>query len=137
MRELTAILARRLSIAIVDDDASVRVGLQRLCEVFGLCASTYASGPAFLDDLRARRLRVECLLLDAHMPEMAGLELHHHLVASGMEIPTIILTADDALGMEARGDSAGTLLYLRKPVTSEDLLGAIVVATTRCPPLPG
>ena len=137
MRELTAILARRLSIAIVDDDASVRIGLQRLCEVFGLNAATYASGPDFLDDLRARRRRVECLLLDAHMPEMAGLELHHHLVASGMEIPTIILTADDALGMETCGDGAGTLLYLRKPVTSEDLLRAIAVVTARCPPLRG
>jgi FixJ family two-component response regulator len=129
MRELNAILTRCLSIAIVDDDVSVRVGLQRLCGAFGLAPVTYASGPDFLDDLRSHHPRVDCLLLDAHMPDMAGLELHRTLLAGGIEIPTIILTADDALGGENRGNGSDTLSYLRKPVTSDDLLRAIAAAT--------
>ena len=112
-------------ISIVDDDASVRIGLQRLCEVFGLNAATYASGPDFLDDLRAGRRRVECLLLDAHMPEMAGLELHHQLVASGVEIPTIMLTTTDDPREIQRCYQLGCNVYITKPVEYEPFIEAI------------
>src|SRR5262249_34312518 len=39
---------RRATVAIVDDDPSVRVSLRRLCEAFGLSATAYASGRELL-----------------------------------------------------------------------------------------
>ncbi|HEY1307332.1 MAG TPA: response regulator [Vicinamibacterales bacterium] len=119
------------SIAIVDDDASVRVSLKRLCTVFGLHATTYGSGREFLSALEDGAPRADCLLLDAHMPEMTGSELQRHLVAKGIHIPTIVFTADDTPELLAHYTATGVVAFLRKPLSSEDLLAAIERAVRR------
>jgi FixJ family two-component response regulator len=116
-----------ISVAIVDDDASVRVGLLRLCAAFGLQASVYASGPEFLASLADGVAPADCLLLDAHMPEMTGAELQRHLLAQGFSIPTIFFTADDAPMAHLQADT-GTVMYLRKPVSGERLFATIADA---------
>ena len=55
---------RPISVAIVDDDAPVRLSLRRLCEVFGLTATAYASAREFLASLERGSSRADCLLLD-------------------------------------------------------------------------
>ena len=60
--------APQITIAIIDDDALVRVSLLRLCEAFGWSARTYASGREFLASLATRDVRPDCLVLDAHSP---------------------------------------------------------------------
>jgi CheY-like chemotaxis protein len=87
---------RRVSIAIVDDDQSVRVSLRRLCEVLDMSATAYASGREFVASLDGGAPSPDCLLLDVQMPEMSGLELQRHLVATGRSIPTVAYTAGDA-----------------------------------------
>lgn len=116
---------RPISVAIVDDDASVRVSLRRLCQVFGLNAEAYASGHDFLASLADGSARPDCLVLDAHMPQMTGSELLQHLNAAGTCIPTIVCTADDTPEVRARHAAAGFVAYLQKPVGGERLLDAI------------
>jgi CheY-like chemotaxis protein len=116
---------RRISIAVVDDDASVRVSLRRLCEVFGLSATAYASGREFLASLADGAPAVDCLLLDAHMPGMTGAELHHQLVAKGLRIPTIVFTGDDPPEALPEQAAARIVAYLRKPLASKELFAAI------------
>ena len=65
-------------IVIVDDEESVRTGLRRLCVSLGLRASVYASGSEFLQSLAAGVAPPECVLLDAHMPHMSGLDVQRH-----------------------------------------------------------
>lgn len=125
---------RRISIAIVDDDASVRVSLQRLCEVFDLHATAYASGHEYLASIDSDTPRADCLLLDAHMPGMTGSELHRILTARGVRIPTIVITADDAPELSAHYTMSGIVAYLRKPLACEDLLPAIEQAVRRRSP---
>lgn len=117
--------ARRVSVAIVDDDSGVRVGLQRLCEVFNLRATAYASGHEFLASLDKGTVRADCLLLDAHMPLMTGAELQRDLIARGVQIPTIVFTGDDPSDVAAHYADANIVAYLRKPLDSDDLLAAI------------
>lgn len=45
--------APRVSVAIVDDEESVRVSLRRLCHALGLDATVFASGLELLDFLEA------------------------------------------------------------------------------------
>ena len=116
---------KRISVAIVDDDPSVRVSLHRFCMVSDLDATAYASGREFLNALAAGAARPDCLLLDAHMPEMTGLELQRHLVARGVRIPTVVVTADDAPDVPAQYFTDGSTGYLRKPFSGETLLAAI------------
>jgi FixJ family two-component response regulator len=114
-----------LSIAIVDDEESVRVAMRRLCRALGFDATAFASGLAFIESVEADDVRADCLLLDAHMPAMTGLEVHKHLVGRGDRIPTIVCTADDAPEVRARYLAAGVADYLRKPIGADELLAAI------------
>jgi FixJ family two-component response regulator len=123
----------RISIAIVDDEESVRIALRRLCGALGLNPTIYASGRELIDSLDAGAPRPDCLLLDAHMPHMTGLELHQHLTHGGVNLPTIVYTADDAPEAQARYVATGVTEYLRKPIGADELLAAIerVMATRR------
>jgi FixJ family two-component response regulator len=124
-------------IAIIDDEESVRTGLRRLCVSLGLRASVFGSGREFLDSLAAGAAAPQCLLLDAHMPHMSGLEVQRNLVDAGVNIPTIVYTADDAPEAEARFVAAGVSAYLRKPIAGDELLTAIERVMTPTPPTAG
>jgi FixJ family two-component response regulator len=109
-------------IAIVDDDPAVLKALSRLLRSRSLRVQTYQSGREFLAALRGG-LPV-CLIVDFHMPEMNGFELHQHLVSNGLQIPTILITADGDAALQ--GFSEGDLVAsLRKPVQEEPLFSAI------------
>ena len=119
----------RVSVAIVDDEESVRVSLRRLCYALGLDATVFASGPELIDSLDAGSPPPDCLLLDAHMPDMTGLEVQHCLTSRGQSFPVLVYTADDAPEARARYLAAGAREYLRKPLGSDELFAAVVRAT--------
>jgi len=112
-------------VAIVDDDESVRIGLRRLCRAFGLSVSVYASGREFLVALDHDPSCAECVILDTHMPDMSGIEVQRRLLASGVCIPTIVVTADEDANAPSRYNPAGIVAYLTKPVSGDDLLAAV------------
>lgn len=118
-------LAHRTSIAIVDDEESIRVSLRRLCAAVGLDAAIYESGQEFIAALDAGGTAPDCLLLDAHMPRMTGLEVHQQLVRRSVSFPTVIYTADDAPEAQARYRAAGVAEYLLKPIGADELLAAL------------
>jgi FixJ family two-component response regulator len=120
-----------ISVAIVDDEPSVRSSLRRLCSVLGLCPSVYASGKDFLDSLGQERPLPDCLLLDAQMPEMTGLEVHQRMLQLGIRVPTVVFTAAEAPEVRTRYLAAGVAEYLRKPMSGDDLLAAIERAVKR------
>jgi len=64
------------------------------------------------------------------MPGMTGLELHHHLSASGKPIPTVLITAYTDDGVRERALAAGVIGYLSKPFEEDDLLACIRSALT-------
>ena len=113
-------------IAIVDDDPAVLRALKRLLSARSYCAETYESAGQFLASLRDRL--PECLIVDQQMPEMTGLELQRRLTQSGIEIPTIVITAYDESGMRERCKSAGAIALLAKPLQENALLAAIADA---------
>ena len=117
----------RMSVAIVDDDESVRRALQRLLHASDLIAETYASGQEFLDSLKSRR-RPDCLVLDLQMPGMNGLEVQRELTNAGLRLPVVVITGHDEPGAGARCLSAGAAAYLRKPFDDRTILDAIAAA---------
>jgi FixJ family two-component response regulator len=114
-------------VAIVDDDASVRKALSTLLDAFSFEADTYGSAAEFLQSLHTGI--PECLIVDLQMPEMTGLELQHHLVRGGFNIPTIVITAHDEFGAQERCRSAGAKAYLVKPIQEDTLIAAIKAGT--------
>ena len=107
-------------IAVVDDDPAVLKALSRLLRSHAFRARTYGSGREFLAALPAGL--PDCLIVDLQMPEMNGLELQQHLVSSGIEIPTILITAYADIALR---DHSGLVASLRKPLQEKALFDAI------------
>jgi FixJ family two-component response regulator len=74
-------------IAVVDDDASMLKSIERLLGAYGFATKVFASAETFLD-LNAA-VNADCLLIDIHLGGMSGIELRHHLTASGCKLPVI------------------------------------------------
>lgn len=106
-------------VAIVDDDEPMRLATSNLLESAGFTTATFADAEAFLGSAHHRG--VACLVTDMRMPGMTGLELHESLVASGSDIPTVLITAyaDEITRIRAR--KAGIVCFLPKPVPPEEL----------------
>jgi FixJ family two-component response regulator len=120
----------RVSVAIVDDEESVRTSLRRLCLALGLEATVFASGSELVEYLDAGSAAPDCVLLDAHMPDMTGLEVQQLLTRRGTRFPVLVYTADDAPEAQARYMAAGAADYLRKPLGSDELFAAVTRAVS-------
>lgn len=121
----------RLSIAVVDDEESVRVALRRLCVAYGFQAQTFASVEQLFDSLDGQRF--DCLVLDAHMPGYGGLDAQAWLHESGIRIPAVIITGRDDDEMRIRSREVGATACLCKPIDAEILFGAIRLAVRNSP----
>ncbi|MBB1604903.1 MULTISPECIES: response regulator transcription factor [Pseudomonas] len=105
-------------IAVVDDDESVRAALQSLLRASGYRVRNYSSA---LDFLAAAPGEAQCLVSDVQMPGMSGLQLHARLIAMGLRIPVIFITAyPEAV--------PAPLACLPKPFDAERLLACIETA---------
>lgn len=118
-----------LPVAVVDDDASVRKALGRLLRASGYKVKVFASGAELLESIDAQAL--ECIVLDVHMPSVNGLDVQATLLARGIKVPIIFITAYDDNALRERALKQGAAAYLRKPLTEQTLLNAITTAV--CP----
>ena len=117
-------------IAIVDDDLSVRRALSRLVRLAGYVVESFASAREFLAS--APRGRTACLVLDIHLNGgMSGFDLQERLVADGVTIPTIFITAHDNARTRERVKQSGVAGFLSKPFGDQALLDLLGKET--CP----
>ena len=116
-------------IAIVDDDASVRKALGRLLSASSFDIKSYGSARDFLKSLQLGT--PDCLVVDLHMPELTGFDLQRQLMRSGINIPTIVITAYPEPGLRERCESAGAAAFLIKPFDATALIGEINSAVHR------
>jgi len=113
------------TIHIVDDDPQVRESLDLLVGSVGLKARTYRSAEEFLEDYEDDSDLPKCLILDIRMPGMGGLRLQETLVAKGMKLPVIMITAFGDVSMAVRAMQAGAVDFIEKPFNRQTLLERI------------
>jgi len=116
-------------IAIVDDDLSVRMGLERLIRSVGWKPETFASAQEFL--ARSRAESPNCILLDLQLPGLSGLDLQKQMAEVGLDIPIVFLTGHGNIPDSVRAMKAGAVQFLTKPVDERELLQAIEEAVER------
>lgn len=113
----------RLTVAIVDDDETVRRALRRMVSSLAYIPLEFSSGKAFLASLHDSKFG--CVLLDLHMPELNGIDVLVQLRGAGYTLPAIIITGGDEPKMRARCMQAGASAYLIKPIERDDVRTAI------------
>ncbi len=118
-------------IALVDDEASVRIALGRLLRMADYEVLAYASGEEFLAALGD--CMPDCVLLDVHLPGLTGIEVQMRLQDDHLQLPVVFITASDDPAIERNALRAGGLRMLRKPFSSEELLASIVFALQSVP----
>ena len=113
-------------VAVVEDDESYRVALQRLLKSAGLPVLSFASAEDFLNS--GEQHETGCLIADIRMPGMSGLDLQARLNADHCPIPTIFITAHGDEKMRLQAMRGGAVKFLAKPFDCSILLEAVRVA---------
>jgi two-component system, chemotaxis family, CheB/CheR fusion protein len=108
------------TIFVVDDDASVREAMSRFLQEEGWLVEVYGSAEAFLQAYRPGR--EGCLVVDAWMPRIGGLELLERLQTEGGAPPAIVITGHADIPLAVRAMKAGAMAFLEKPVRYDELV---------------
>ncbi len=111
------------TVYVIDDDPSVRDGLDSLLRSVGYDTHGFASPRDFLASPRFEG--PACIVLDVRMPDASGLDFQDELARAGYAIPIVFLTGHGDVPMSVRAMKAGAVEFLLKPFREQDLLDAI------------
>ena len=110
-------------VSIVDDDESVREGLESLLTSMQMRVIAFVSAEAFLAS--EARSTTACLLLDFMLTGMSGRELQQELQLDERPPAIIFITAAADEQFKKLVLSRGAIACLQKPFDEAELLSAI------------
>jgi two-component system response regulator FixJ len=108
---------------VIDDDSSARNGLSRLLRAAGYPVHAFDSANKFLEYVD--EYTSGCILLDIRMPGMSGDELALELKNRRVNLPIIVVSADDDQENKRLAKDIGAVGFFRKPVDGTALLDMI------------
>jgi two-component system CheB/CheR fusion protein len=114
---------------VVDDDDAVRSAIMETLEGDGRTVAGFPSGEAFLQAFRPGV--GDCVLIDAGLPGMSGIDLLEALRAAGSDLPAIVITGQSDVMMAIRAMKAGASDFFEKPVDGPSLLASVARALER------
>ncbi len=113
----------RQTVLIVEDDLATGEALCDLLDSAGVSAQRFASAEEFIEAWNPAT--AGCLILDARLPGMSGIELQARLVESGINVPIIVMTAHGDVPMARKALKTGAVDFLIKPFHDGEFLQAI------------
>jgi len=123
---------RKKVIAVLDDEAKMRLALARLLKTHGYDVAPFESGDDFLKTVESDR--PDCMLLDLHMPRTTGFDVLESMFSMRVGVPIIVITGHDEPGNAERVRDLGAADYLLKPLDESILIEAIQRACTGASP---
>jgi two-component system CheB/CheR fusion protein len=117
------------TIFVIDDDKTVRDAMRMVFELEGYAIETFGSAEEFLS--KPHPQTVGCLLIDAYLPGMDGLDLLKKLTAEKHHLPSIMITGRSDVGMAVEAMKSGASDFIDKPVGTTELLDAVARALER------
>ena len=113
-------------IYVVDDDPHIRGAIREVLEGGGHVVEDYADCEAFLAaDIAGKG---GCLLIDAYLPGMTGLELLHKLNSGARLLPAIMITGNSDVAIAVEAMKAGASDFIEKPIGAPELLAGVARA---------
>ena len=116
-------------VSVVDEDCQVRRTIQQLCNIMNLDFEGFASGAAFLDAIESDH--VGCVVTELKVPDINGIQIQETLIAHGINLPLIFLTAHATVPIAVRALRAGAFHLFEKPVPQQELWNSIQEAIER------
>ena len=113
----------RSTVFVVDDDEEMRRSLKRMLESVKLPVQAFSTAREFLEAFEPASRG--CLVLDVRMPGMSGMELQNRLLARGITIPIIFITAHGDIPMSVEAMKKGAADFIVKPFRVQVLLDRI------------
>lgn len=114
---------QRLTVYIVDDDASVRDSLALMLGLSGYSTALFADAEAFLAAWQPQWSG--CVVADLRLPGRTGIELQAELRARASSLPFIIITAHGDVPTARIAFQAAAVDFLEKPFDHAQLRAAI------------
>jgi two-component system CheB/CheR fusion protein len=111
---------------VVDDDDEVRDAICSVLEDAGLATQAFSSAEAFLEAYHPGG--DACLLVDAYLPGIGGLELLQRLATAGHQLPTMMITGNGDIAIAVEAMKAGAMEFIEKPIGRLDLLAGVTRA---------
>jgi two-component system CheB/CheR fusion protein len=111
------------TIFVVDDDRTVREALRDLFEADGRVVEIFDSCEAFLAVYRPGQQG--CLLVDARLPGMSGLELLRRLKGEQHRLPAIMITGHGDVATAVQAMKAGAADFIEKPIGYKELVAGV------------
>ena len=121
------------TVMIVEDDEMIREMMDISLSQAGYGVIAVGSGESALDLLK--RVKVNLVLLDIHMPRMSGLDVLMAMARMGRNTPPVLMvTANRQADTIAEAMRLGCAGYMAKPFAPGDLLGRVARALATRPP---
>ena len=111
------------TVYVVDDDASMRVALDRMFRSASFAVKTFDSPTAFLS--HNHDAAPCCAVLDLRMPVLDGLALQARLREDGRMLPVVFITGHGDVPTSVRAMKTGAIDFIEKPFENEDLIAAV------------
>lgn len=111
---------------VVDRDDLFRDTIRGVLESSDYQVQDYASCEAFLKDY-SPGLRA-CLLVDAHLPGMEGVELLHRLRRNGDDLPAVMISGSSEVSIAVDAMKAGASDFIEKPFGRSEVLQSVARA---------
>jgi two-component system, chemotaxis family, CheB/CheR fusion protein len=108
---------------VVDDDGDLRRAIRGMLEQDGHLVEDYEDGESFLDAYLPGR--DACLLVDANLPGISGLDILKQLKSAGHSVPAIMITGQSDVPMAVKAMKAGATDFLEKPIHGVELLAGV------------
>jgi FixJ family two-component response regulator len=119
----SSILPKGKVVFVVDDDPSTLKGVKRLLREHGFDCVLFKSAEALqkCDNFD----QAFCIVLDINLNDDSGIEVRHKLIAAGISLPVVYITANDNHATRMAAMESGCIAYLTKPFSVKSLIEPI------------
>ena len=108
------------TLAIIDDDASVRDALSMLLKLEGFSSRTFDDGDSFLEAVAG--MAPVGVILDLNLPGRSGLDVLRRLAGLRFEPPVFVISGQPDVAVAVEAMKLGALDFFEKPFSASVLI---------------
>ena len=111
------------SVFIIGDEDAAQNAMSETLRAFGFTVELYGSPKSFLQ--RIEPGQSGCVVAEAHMSGMDGVELVRELARRKLVLPVVLISDKADIPLVVAGIKAGAEDFLKKPINDRELIAAI------------